>query len=636
MNQVTNNFLDIPGIDGEIPVSAEITLKNSVSVEVLKRFDFDSDIQRSAVVVYSAHDSIDASLMGLVKGSPEKIKEICSPSTIPENYIKTYHMLANHGYYVIALGWKELTFSLGTMTNDLHNLSRNTVENDLTFCGFALFKSPIKQESFPTIEELERAQIRSVIITGDGPHCAVHVARNLGLMDRNVILIDANLDLKLFKFDEIPIVSDIISSPKRSKSSCSVSSSSCYSSESVSEPSSTYSGESSSDIGNSDSNSTIIAEDLLKSLGYSQKSDTISEKKRIEDVFGAGKRNCKYAITSNAFYLMSSLLDDDQVKRIMDSTVVYARARPYDKTVIVEKFITSGKYVAMTGDGTNDSGAMKAAHVGLALSDTEASIVAPFSSASKSISDIPVLLREGRCSLDTAFNAFKFMAVYPVIQMMTSIIAYYFQSQMGNPQYLVDDLGIAFCLAAFMLYTGPSPKLTDQRPVNSLFSSTLMYSLIGQIAINMGFTIFNVAYLLNQPWYCSGMEAQMNIDPITFLPLNSTKPFNENYPCYWVDPARDVTSNALIATYEATFAYCFGHFQLIAAALAFSAFSKFRKPMTSNFLLIAWIFLVIFLLISVNNSRLLYVQYCYWLAMNPHILIFFVLVFNSEMMDKYQ
>jgi P-type E1-E2 ATPase len=57
--------------------------------------------------------------------------------------------------------------------------------------------------------------------------------------------------------------------------------------------------------------------------------------------------------------------------------------------------------------GANDTGALKAAHVGIALSDAEASIVAPFTSTRRSVADVPKLVSEGRCALDTSFIAFK-------------------------------------------------------------------------------------------------------------------------------------------------------------------------------------------------------------------------------------
>ncbi len=63
----------------------------------------------------------------------------------------------------------------------------------------------------------------------------------------------------------------------------------------------------------------------------------------------------------------------------------------------------------MCGDGRNDCGALRTAHVGLSLSEADASVVSPFTSPRKSIACIEQLVREGRAALVTSFAAFKYM-----------------------------------------------------------------------------------------------------------------------------------------------------------------------------------------------------------------------------------
>jgi cation-transporting ATPase 13A2 len=57
----------------------------------------------------------------------------------------------------------------------------------------------------------------------------------------------------------------------------------------------------------------------------------------------------------------------------------------------------------MCGDGANDCGALKTADVGISLSEAEASIAAPFTSAVQNIECVITLLREGRAALATSF-----------------------------------------------------------------------------------------------------------------------------------------------------------------------------------------------------------------------------------------
>ena len=57
----------------------------------------------------------------------------------------------------------------------------------------------------------------------------------------------------------------------------------------------------------------------------------------------------------------------------------------------------------MCGDGANDCGALKAADIGISLSETEASVAAPFTSKIQDITCVEILLKEGRNTLSSSF-----------------------------------------------------------------------------------------------------------------------------------------------------------------------------------------------------------------------------------------
>ena len=104
---------------------------------------------------------------------------------------------------------------------------------------------------------------------------------------------------------------------------------------------------------------------------------------------------------------------------ILSKAKVYARMAPDDKALLVSSLQDYlGINCGMCGDGANDCGALKAAAVGISLSEVEASIAAPFTSKVRDIRCVITLLRVFKAAMTTSFQAFKFIELYTVIQLV--------------------------------------------------------------------------------------------------------------------------------------------------------------------------------------------------------------------------
>lgn len=140
---------------------------------------------------------------------------------------------------------------------------------------------------------------------------------------------------------------------------------------------------------------------------------------------------------------------------------VYARMSPDEKHELVEKLQSIDYSCGFCGDGANDCGALKAADVGISLSEAEASVAAPFTSRVFDIRCVPEIIRfvfsypllkarflpchvvcvcsygfyrEGRASLVTSFSCFKYMSLYSAIQFTSVSFLYATASNLGDFQ----------------------------------------------------------------------------------------------------------------------------------------------------------------------------------------------------------
>ncbi|GFQ89258.1 probable cation-transporting ATPase 13A4, partial [Trichonephila clavata] len=104
--------------------------------------------------------------------------------------------------------------------------------------------------------------------------------------------------------------------------------------------------------------------------------------------------------------------DSELLKKVVLKGAIFARMLPEHKLYLIESFQNLGYHVGMCGDGANDCGALKTAHTGVSLSMAEASVAAPFTSTQQNVQCIPTLIREGRATLVSTYDSFRYMVCY--------------------------------------------------------------------------------------------------------------------------------------------------------------------------------------------------------------------------------
>ena len=161
----------------------------------------------------------------------------------------------------------------------------------------------------------------------------------------------------------------------------------------------------------------------------------------------------------------------------------------------------------MCGDGANDCGALKAAHAGIALSDSEASVASPFTSKEASISCVPELIRQGRCALVTSFGIFKYMAAYSLTQFISVMLLYEIGTNLTDFQFLYIDLFLICSLSAVFGRTQPYPgPLFNRPPLTSLLSPPPVGSLMIQVLLVGIFQSLSLIILKQQSWFVPYMD----------------------------------------------------------------------------------------------------------------------------------
>ena len=177
------------------PKNSEYKLKQ------VYQFDFLPELQRMSVI---AKNNYDSKFNLYVKGSPEKIFELCRKDSLPKDYFEVLKKYTESGKRVIAFAFRELQ-----NFNEEEKHNRTELELDLVFLGFLIFLNKLKPESISSIEKLKKGKnkinclgnVTTMMATGDNLLTGIAMAKAWKILtSESVVTVDLNQSSKEVEF----------------------------------------------------------------------------------------------------------------------------------------------------------------------------------------------------------------------------------------------------------------------------------------------------------------------------------------------------------------------------------------------------------------------------------------------------
>ncbi|RHY32190.1 hypothetical protein DYB32_002772 [Aphanomyces invadans] len=216
-----------------------------------------------------------------------------------------------------------------------------------------------------------------------------------------------------------------------------------------------------------------------------------------------------------------TLLTPAQLQLVVRHACVFARTSPSQKEAILDALNQSvvdfqhvvvwlrrrsrcGFVTAMCGDGTNDVGALKRAHVGISIINNpdqptttptepssshvvkfgDASIASPFTSKQPSIRATCQILCQGRCTLVTTLQMYKILGINCLLSAYVLSSLYMYGVKQGDMQMTVVGVVIAL-FYLFLSYAKPCTRLSARRPLTRVFCLSVLLSMGIQFVVHL-------------------------------------------------------------------------------------------------------------------------------------------------------
>ncbi len=144
----------------------------------------------------------EGGFFAFTKGAMESVLPLCSymltngkkvpiDENLKKNALDAYHSLMDMGLRVLAFAYKE-SGEISNVKSQISNLKDAPLEKDMAFVGLIGLEDPPRPEVPEALKKCHEAGIKVIMITGDGSRTALAIAREIGLVRGNPVVIEGH------------------------------------------------------------------------------------------------------------------------------------------------------------------------------------------------------------------------------------------------------------------------------------------------------------------------------------------------------------------------------------------------------------------------------------------------------------